>query len=104
MSIDKEQNDKELYDFFDENFEVTYDGASTKMSADLNTDAYKDVLSALSELDDTHSFDYLEANKTKVIQIDEATLKEAAQDTANPFEKALESCKKLINTITPGKK
>lgn len=95
MSIDK--------DFFDDDFEVTYGDELPEIQSDVKDDAYKDVLSALSELDDTQSFDYLEANKTRTINL-EQYLEEAAETAetteSGPLEKALGSCKRFIKSIT----
>lgn len=68
MSIDKKHYD-EIKDIFDEDFEVTYEEDISLKQSDLQLDGYKDVLSVLSELDDTGSMDYLEANRTRTIDI-----------------------------------
>lgn len=108
MSIDKDK--KEIMDFFDDDFEITCDIEVPEKQVDVRDDGYKDVLLALSELDNTHKFDYLEANKTRTINLEEylETEGEIEQCTEaeshNPLEKALESCKKIIHTFTPGKK
>lgn len=91
MSIDKDNMD-EL--FLRDDFEVTYEEDIPTFQSDLNTDAYKDVLSVLSELDDTHSFDYLEANRTKTIRIDE--IREHTNTTKNPITKIIDSYKKWL--------
>ncbi|MEE1086674.1 MAG: hypothetical protein U0L05_05850 [Schaedlerella sp.] len=57
---------------FDRNFEVTYEEDPILDKADLNMDAYKDVLSVLNELDETGSMDYLEANRTRTINLDDS--------------------------------
>lgn len=107
MSID---NRKEILEYFDENFEVTCDIEVPETQVDVTDDGYKDVLEALSELDNTQSFDYLEANKTRTINLEEYLAAEdeikrrIEADSMNPLEKALESCKKIIHTFTPGKK
>lgn len=94
MSIDK--------DFFDDDFEVTYDDELPEIQSDVKDDAYKDVLSALSELDDTQSFDYLEANKTRTINLDEYLKKteKLEMPEPGPLGKALGSCKRFIKSIT----
>ena len=108
MSIDN--NKKELIDYFDDNFEVTCDIGLSEKQVDVTDDGYKDVLEALSELDNTQSFDYLEANKTRTINLDkyleenEEIRRHIEAESQNPLEKALESCKKIIHTFTPGKK
>lgn len=57
---------------FDDGFEVTYEDDSAISETELNMDAYKDVLSILNELDETGSMDYLEANRTRTINLDES--------------------------------
>lgn len=77
---------------------------------DVKDDGYKDLLEALSELDNTSSFDYLEANKTRTINLDDflqnekEVQRQMESESQSPLEKALESCKKIIHTFTPGKK
>ena len=66
MSINKNHN-KEIEDIFSDDFEVTYEDDIGQM--DLQLDGYKDVLSVLSELDETGSMDYLEANRTRTIDL-----------------------------------
>lgn len=108
MSIDKDK--KDIMDYFDDDFEVTYNADLLEKQVDVKDDAYKDVLSALSELDNTHSFDYLEANKTRTINLEvyleNTDVSDEKDDSAlhNPLEKAIMSCKKIIHTFTPGKK
>lgn len=70
MSINK--NNGDLTDIFDEDFEVTYEEEPILEETELNMDAYKDVLSVLNELDETGSMDYLEANRTRTINLDDA--------------------------------
>lgn len=101
---DDNTNNK-MSNILDENFEVTYNGEyNTELhpkQIDAKTDAYKDVLSALSELDDSQSFDYLEANKTKTID-----LEQYLKDNPIPSEtsghnslwnKVLTSCKNIFH-------
>lgn len=57
---------------FDDGFEVTYEDDPAIAETELNMDAYKDVLSVLNELDETGSMDYLEANRTRTINLDES--------------------------------
>ena len=59
-------------DPFDADFEVTYEEDPILAETELNMDAYKDVLSVLNELDETGSMDYLEANRTRTINLDES--------------------------------
>ena len=54
---------------FNEGFEVTYEEETVLSGTELNMDAYKDVLSVLNELDETGSMDYLEANRTRTINL-----------------------------------
>ncbi|MDY5845806.1 MAG: hypothetical protein SPJ92_04570 [Bariatricus sp.] len=54
-------------DMFTDSFEVTCDGDFPDLPSDLGNDAYKDVLSQLSELDDEESIDYLATNKTRTL-------------------------------------
>ena len=61
----KIQNDNA--EIFDNDFEVTCDGDFPDLPSDLGNDAYKDLLSKLSELDDQESIDYLEVNKTRTL-------------------------------------
>jgi hypothetical protein len=106
MSINKNSNDDF---FFHDNFEVTLEEDLEEIQADIKDDAYKDALSALSELDDTQSFDYLEANKTRTLRIGEIEEymrrhQELEQEmNKTPLEKAFDSCKKFIHTFTPKK-
>lgn len=96
---------KDMIEFFGDDFEVTYDGDVADVQTDLNNDAYKDALSALSELDDTHSLDYLEINKTKTIKLNEY-LKEQQEIQRRMEHDAQEEnpLKKLFHSIIPGKK
>lgn len=96
---------KDITEFFGDDFEVTYDGDVTDVQTDLNNDAYKDALSALSELDDTHSLNYLEINKTKTIKLNEY-LKEQQEIQRRMKREAHEEgpLKKLFHSIISGKK
>lgn len=113
MSIDKKETPIDIENFFDEDFEVTYDGdldeaqksEQDAVQTDLNDDAYKDVLSALSELDDTHSFDYLEMNKTKTINLNEYLAEQKEREARAEQEASEENpLKKLFHSIIPGRK
>lgn len=112
MSIDKKETNEDLTEFFGDSFEVTYDGdvntAQSELEAvqtDLKDDAYKDALSALSELDDTHSFDYLEMNKTKTINLNEYLAEQKEREALAAQETHEESpLKKLFHSIIPGRK
>lgn len=83
MSIDKKTGDlSHIFDddfevtyeesVFDDGFEVTYEDDPILDKSELNMDAYKDVLSVLNELDETGSMDYLEANRTRTIDLNGA--------------------------------
>lgn len=70
LNIDKNKEneldlDKEL--FFNDDFEVIYEGELPNLPGDLGADDYKDVLSSLSSLDPTSSMDvdYLKENLTR---------------------------------------
>ena len=89
--------------FLSDDFEVTLEEDLSKIQADIKDDAYKDALSVLSELDDTHSFDYLEANKTRTLRIGEVEEYMKHHQELKPLEKALDSCKKFIHNFTPKK-
>lgn len=71
VTYDEATYDEETYnkETFDENFEVTYEEETVLGGTELNMDAYKDVLSVLNELDETGSMDYLEANRTRTIDL-----------------------------------
>ena len=67
--LDNTDNPDNL-DVFDEDFEVIYEGDLPEPPKDtLGSDAYKDVLASLAELDgpDDSDIDYLEANKTRTL-------------------------------------
>lgn len=68
MGINKKNNGV-IEDIFDEDFEVTYEEETILGETELNMDPYKDVLSVLNELDETGSMDYLEANRTRTIDL-----------------------------------
>ena len=68
-NLDKSDNTKNS-DVFDEDFEVIYEGDLPEPPKDtLGSDAYKDVLASLAELDgpEDSDIDYLEANKTRTL-------------------------------------
>ena len=68
-NLDKSDN-TENSDVFDEDFEVIYEGDLPEPPQDtLGSDAYKDVLASLAELDgpEDSDIDYLEANKTRTL-------------------------------------
>ncbi len=68
-NLDKSDN-TENSDVFDEDFEVIYEGDLPEPPKDtLGSDAYKDVLASLAELDgpEDSDIDYLEANKTRTL-------------------------------------
>ena len=68
MGVNKKNNGV-IEDIFNEDFEVTYEEEPVLGGTELNMDAYKDVLSVLNELDETGSMDYLEANRTRTIDL-----------------------------------
>lgn len=70
MSIDRAKQTNRISDIFDKDFEVIYEGDLPELDNDLGNDAYKDVLSNLSDLDPTNSMDidYLEENRTKTFK------------------------------------
>ena len=70
---------------FDDDFEVTYEEDPVLAETELNMDAYKDVLSVLNELDETGSMDYLEANRTRTINLDDSY--EYSDNTNSPKNK-----------------
>ena len=68
-NLDKSDN-TENSDVFDEDFEVIYEGDLPEPPKDtLGSDAYKDVLASLAELDgpEDSDIDYLEANKNRTL-------------------------------------
>lgn len=98
-------NKKDITEFFGDDFEVTYDGDLTDVQTDLNNDAYKDALSALSELDDTQSLDYLEMNKTKTLKLNEYLKEQQEIQRRMEHDTQEESpLKKLFHSIMSGKK
>lgn len=62
MSINRTANMKKNTDFFDDDFEVIYEGDLPDISIDDGDDDYRDVLSNLSELDHTKRIDYVKEN------------------------------------------
>lgn len=100
MGIDTEKDEDDF--FLSNDFEVTYDGDLTEVQSDIKNDAYKDVLSALSELDDTQSFDYLEMNKTRTLRLDEYL--EEQKQINERVKKEEGPLKKLFHSFIPGKK
>lgn len=61
----------------------------TKTLPELGSDAYKDVLASLSELDATGAIDvdYLEANKTRTFNFPDETPETTIPETKNLFSK-----------------
>ena len=61
----------------------------TKTLPELGSDAYKDVLASLSELDTTGAIDidYLEANKTRTFNFSDEIPDTAVPKLKNPFSK-----------------
>lgn len=60
-------------DIFDKDFEVIYEGELPPIENDFGNDAYKDVLSSLSQLDPTDGMtvDYLAENRTRTFRFAE---------------------------------
>lgn len=96
---------KDITEYFGDDFEVTYDGEAADIQTDLSSDAYKDALSALSELDDTHSMDYLEMNKTKTLKLNEYLREQQEIERRMQRDTHEESpLKKLFHSIISGKR
>ena len=92
-NLDKSDN-TENSDVFDEDFEVIYEGDLPEPPKDtLGSDAYKDVLASLAELDgpEDSDIDYLEANKTRTLTFADTEL---LQKKAEYEQAALERQKK----------
>ncbi len=92
-NLDKSDNTKNS-DVFDEDFEVIYEGDLPEPPKDtLGSDAYKDVLASLAELDgpEDSDIDYLEANKTRALTFADTEL---LQKKAEYEQAALERQKK----------
>lgn len=62
MSINGTAKIKKETDFFDDDFEVIYEGDLPDISIDDEDDDYRDVLSNLGELDHTRRIDYVKEN------------------------------------------
>lgn len=95
MSIDEEiieKNEADKIDIFSDGFEVIYEGELPEPEPDLGADSYKDVLSKLSELDDTGAvdIDYLEANRTRTIRFSDTSLS-SGEKTSEPQESQITS-------------
>lgn len=95
MSIDEEiieKNEDDKIDIFSDGFEVIYEGELPEPEPDLGADSYKDVLSKLSELDDTGAvdIDYLEANRTRTIRFSDTSLS-SGEKTSEPQESQITS-------------
>ena len=86
---------------FDEDFEVIYEGDLPEPPKDtLGSDAYKDVLASLAELDgpDDSDIDYLEANKTRTLTFADTELlqKKAEYEQAALKKQKKEQTKNLF--------
>ena len=95
-NLDKSDN-TENSDVFDEDFEVIYEGDLPEPPKDtLGSDAYKDVLASLAELDgpEDSDIDYLEANKTRTLTFADTEL---LQKKAEYEQAALKRQKKEQN-------
>ncbi len=67
---DQKQKETEFGEFFQDDFEVIYEGDLPEIPPEGLSDDYKDVLSSLSELDDEETIDYVEENRTGHISVD----------------------------------
>ena len=86
---------------FDEDFEVIYEGDLPEPPKDTRgSDAYKDVLASLAELDgpDDSDIDYLEANKTRTLTFADTELlqKKAEYEQAALKKQKKEQTKNLF--------
>ena len=82
---------------FDEDFEVIYEGDLPEPQKDtLGSDAYKDVLASLAELDgpEDSDVDYLEANKTRTLTFADTELLQKKAE----YEKAAQKRQKKEQT------
>ena len=98
--LDKSDNPDNLA-VFDEDFEVIYEGDLPEPPKDtLGSDAYKDVLASLAELDgpDDSDIDYLEANKTRTLTFADTELlqKKAEYEQAALKKQKKEQTKNLF--------
>ena len=64
-------------DFIGQDFEVIYEGDLPELPTEGLSDNYKDVLSSLSDLDDTGNIDYVAENRTGHIDPERVAAREA---------------------------
>ncbi len=90
-----DQFDRAFKDELDPELETIFDCPLPEIPNELGNDAYKDVLSSLSQLDKTGdvNVDYLEANRTRTLRVDEIQKleeqKKAAEKRPTIFERFL---------------
>ena len=80
MIDDKKNRETGIFnpeDFFEDDFEVIYEGDLPELPPEGLYDNYKDVLSSLSDLDDTGSIDYVAENRTGHIDPERVAAREA---------------------------
>ena len=80
MIDDKKNRETGIFnpeDFFEDDFEVIYEGDLPELPPEGLSDNYKDVLSSLSDLDDTGSIDYVAENRTGHIAPERVAAREA---------------------------
>ena len=80
MIDDKKNRETGIFnpeDFFEDDFEVIYEGDLPELPPEGLSDNYKDVLSSLSDLDDTGSIDYVAENRTGHIDPERVAAREA---------------------------
>ena len=80
MIDDKKSRETGIFhpeDFIGQDFEVIYEGDLPELPTEGLSDNYKDVLSSLSDLDDTGSIDYVADNRTGHIDPERVAAREA---------------------------
>ena len=80
MIDDKKNRETGIFnpeDFFEDDFEVIYEGDLPELPPEGLSDNYKDVLSSLSDLDDTGNIDYVAENRTGHIDPERVAAREA---------------------------
>ncbi|HIY54808.1 MAG TPA: hypothetical protein H9971_01345 [Candidatus Dorea merdavium] len=80
MIDDKKNRETGIFnpeDFFEDDFEVIYEGDLPELPPEGLSDNYKDVLSSLSDLDDTGSIDYVAENRTGHIDPERVAARES---------------------------
>ncbi len=81
-----DQFDRAFHDSPKEDLEKVFMENIPEFPDELGNDAYKDVLSSLSELDATGhvSIDYLEANRTRTLNLQKSSDSKAPSDSVSP--------------------